>query len=1311
MRAMSQSLGKVICGGSGRRVGRQFFSAGLRSVLLLLLAGGSMRCCCGQSERGGVPDDLSEVPRILFSSPFSAEPVPFLRSRLSVAGAGRGAGVSGAAVWAVAVDAAAGLEQVSWDEYLQFSGAGSRLRGRSVAAGNESAGPDSAAKLKSAGASFAGNMTLLVGRSVQEGKEKPESAAGVPSAGLAGIRPDDSGGAAVSSLTVESIAAQKAAAEKVPDLAEDVRARLARHFQRATEQMQQKADADRRLVEMRQERESVPVQLSAIREQLAQNPLVADPGVDPMVAVAELEKLRQGDDERAAETRRNLESWETRSSVRTERKPQMPALIETARQQLEEAKAALATAGPESELPLLTQTRRLEQQTLVELLQSQLELLRAEQAGYEALSELYPLQRDLLIRARNTAAKRMEAWQPVMAEARRLESARQTQEAREKLQNAHPTLRTLAEDNSQLTLRRKEIQEFLEAKSAALQETAASLKSLEERFRRVQAKELRAGLTTAIGLLLRSEKNQIPNAAAYRRRFGDVEADIVRLQAEQMQLEDQRAMLGDLETQVELKLGQIGAVALQQNSLRDMTQELLVDQRQYLDNLLADYDVCLQTLGELDISERSLELTAAGFRDYIDERVLWIRSSQPLNSLIFSETWQAVLQFWGSEDWPRLVLFLMEDLSSNWLQYLAGLTLLFSIAGSQSRIRAFSGELVAERQKLGRALLPTMLATLGLTLVTAAAWPLVPGFAAWRLGQADAPLAAALQRGFLYWASALLVLDFFRRLCRRGGVAEDCLEWPSAVCQSLHSGLQTYILLGLPLGFCVVVADELGDGISAESLGRLAHLIRCLLLLLLLRPLLDPNGSVLRDLLRASPDSWVFRLRWVWYSLAVSAPVLLAILASVGYQYTARELMLRLQLTLVMAFAFTIAWTMLMKWLLEARRNLALRQARARRAAAVAAQKDAEQQGAPTSPIPPVEIPRVDISLLNQQMLRLLRATVGLLFLTGVWWIWGQVLPALQLVSRVELWPVVISAMERIPGADVESFREVTRVEQVTLGNVLTALLVSFMAVLASRNIPALLELSVLQRLPLDHGNRHPVTTVSRYVLLLTGGLVSCSLLGIGWQNVQWLAAALTVGLGFGLQEIFANFVSGLIILFERPVRIGDIVTIDGVTGAVSRIQIRATTITDWDRKEFIVPNKEFVTGKLLNWTLSDRINRVLINVGVAYGTKTETALSLLQQIADTNPLVLKDPAPVASFEGFGDSTLNLVLRCYLLNLDHRLKAITELHAAIHERFAAEGLEIAFPQRDLHLRTLPPGVVLGAVSQEAATEQSAEPVR
>ena len=248
---------------------------------------------------------------------------------------------------------------------------------------------------------------------------------------------------------------------------------------------------------------------------------------------------------------------------------------------------------------------------------------------------------------------------------------------------------------------------------------------------------------------------------------------------------------------------------------------------------------------------------------------------------------------------------------------------------------------------------------------------------------------------------------------------------------------------------------------------------------------------------------------------------------------------------------------------------------------------------------------------------------------------------------------------------------------------------------LASRNLPGLLELAVLQRLPMDHGGRNAITTLCRYACILAGCIIAFNTIGIQWSSIQWLVAALTVGLGFGLQEIFANFVSGLIILFERPVRIGDVVTIDNVTGSVSRIQIRATTITDWDRKEYIVPNKEFVTGKLLNWTLSDKTNRIVVRVGVAYGTDTENALSMLQEIADEHPLILSDPPPVVGFEGFGDSSLDLVLRCFLPSLDNRLKVTTQLHVLIDRRFKDAGIEIAFPQRDLHIRSLPQQIGAG----------------
>jgi potassium efflux system protein len=182
--------------------------------------------------------------------------------------------------------------------------------------------------------------------------------------------------------------------------------------------------------------------------------------------------------------------------------------------------------------------------------------------------------------------------------------------------------------------------------------------------------------------------------------------------------------------------------------------------------------------------------------------------------------------------------------------------------------------------------------------------------------------------------------------------------------------------------------------------------------------------------------------------------------------------------------------------------------------------------------------------------------------------------------------------------------------------------------------------------------------------------------------------AAMTVGLGFGLQEIFANFVSGLIILFERPIRVGDVVTAGDVTGAVTKIRIRATTITNWDRKELIIPNKEFVTGRVMNWTLSDQVNRVTINVGVAYGTDAATVLEILEQIAEEHPQILDDPAPIISFEEFGASSLNFALRACLPNLDVRLKTITELHQTIQRRFAEANIEIAFPQQDIHVRSI-----------------------
>jgi potassium efflux system protein len=180
----------------------------------------------------------------------------------------------------------------------------------------------------------------------------------------------------------------------------------------------------------------------------------------------------------------------------------------------------------------------------------------------------------------------------------------------------------------------------------------------------------------------------------------------------------------------------------------------------------------------------------------------------------------------------------------------------------------------------------------------------------------------------------------------------------------------------------------------------------------------------------------------------------------------------------------------------------------------------------------------------------------------------------------------------------------------------------------------------------------------------------------------------MTVGLGFGLQEIFANFVSGLILLFERPIRIGDTVSVGTVDGTVTRIRIRATTITNWDRKELVIPNKEFVTGQVMNWTLSDSTLRIIVPVGIAYGSDTELAERLLYEVGRQTPRVLEEPKPRVWFTGFGDSSLIFELRVFVPSVDDLLRTRHRLHMAIDAEFRKAGIEIAFPQRDIHLRSI-----------------------
>jgi potassium efflux system protein len=223
------------------------------------------------------------------------------------------------------------------------------------------------------------------------------------------------------------------------------------------------------------------------------------------------------------------------------------------------------------------------------------------------------------------------------------------------------------------------------------------------------------------------------------------------------------------------------------------------------------------------------------------------------------------------------------------------------------------------------------------------------------------------------------------------------------------------------------------------------------------------------------------------------------------------------------------------------------------------------------------------------------------------------------------------------------------------------------MVLVSVRNFSGVMELLVFRRLAIDAGGRYAVNLLARYILVTIGFISIANELGGNWSQVQWLVAALSVGLGFGLQEIFANLVSGIILLFERPIRVGDTVTIGTVSGKVSRIQLRATTLVDEDSRDLIVPNKTFITSQWVNWTLTDTVTRIVMPVGIAYGSDIELALNVMIDTVQSTPLILVDPVPSVLLDSIGENSLNFIIRTYVSELSNQLLAKHDLNIRLEK--------------------------------------------
>ena len=299
----------------------------------------------------------------------------------------------------------------------------------------------------------------------------------------------------------------------------------------------------------------------------------------------------------------------------------------------------------------------------------------------------------------------------------------------------------------------------------------------------------------------------------------------------------------------------------------------------------------------------------------------------------------------------------------------------------------------------------------------------------------------------------------------------------------------------------------------------------------------------------------------------------------------------------------------------------------------------------------------------------------------------GDVLIGVVILSGLLMtWQVYDTPAEAITG--LLSVHATIGSQQITIGLVILAIAAFGVSYLASWMLQTLLTENVLARRHVDIGVSLSVSRLLHYALVAVGCVLALVVLGVDLTKMTLLVSALGVGIGFGLQTIVNNFVCGLILLLERPLRVGDTIELGGQRAKIAKIGLRSTTVRTPDQADMIVPNTDLITNRVTNWTLTDRQARSVIPVGVAYGSDIALVMQTLQACALAHPGVLHSPEPQVLFRRFGDSSLDFELRAWVADVDTRLQVASDLHQDIDRRFRQAGIEIPFPQRDLHVRSV-----------------------
>ncbi len=972
---------------------------------------------------------------------------------------------------------------------------------------------------------------------------------------------------------------------------------------------------------------------------------------------------------RVAELRQRLSSEETRPQVARER-------IRSATEELRAVAERMAQTDSADEPEILTEARRTARQASDAALRAEIRKLDQEVLSHPVRIVLLQAQSDEAALVLEQRQARVRALQVLLSERRRDETERILADlGLESLEAdvSHALVQELIRENGELAAELDALTLSVEGLTTDNQAAELQLEEMRQRFERARSRLEAAGIGQALGRYLAQQRRELPAPSEYRIESNLRENQISEASIRTLMLTERSRTTRNVESYVDEQLLEVPDDQAQ--VLRPALVRLVDAQNGLLQQLISLNGSYLRLLADSAYTKSQLFDFISEYRDFIAEHLLWVRSRGAFGRADIASLPGELALFLEPGRWVEAARIFVDRLGRSPLQIAALLFLLlfyWKKASLRSRLHATSSKV----NKPSEDSFASTMNAVALTVLLALPWPVLVAAAGYEISSVAAAGTGAHAIGIalLQVSPMFLVLHWFRLLCTPGGVAEGHFRWAPEGVAILRRQLGLLTLALLVPAFGLLVNRDIDEATATGGMNQILLLILAAALMVFFFRLLRPDTGIAQRLQRRIGAKPVVRFPRLSLALATLFPLAVGIMSLAGFMYSAGTLLGKMLYTGLLLFLVLIIRELIVRWLLVFKRRLLLREALQRREAAA---REASGEAADVSP-ETVEDSLEDIATLDADTRKLVNVALVIGLVLGLTAIWSSVLPALGIFSDVTLWTYIVTV-----GGE-ETLRTVTLVD------LFIAAVIAIVTIVATRNIPSLIEIVLRQRPSINPGSRLAFSTLARYTIATVGTVATLSIIGINWAKLQWLVAGLSVGIGFGLREIIANFVSGLIILIERPIRVGDMVTVGDQSGTVTRIQIRATTLRTWDRQELLVPNKDFIAAHVLNWSLTDEIIRIFVTVGVAYGSDVEKSLRLIEEAALEHPNVLSDPEPLVTFEQFGDNALVLGLRCFVPELDLRLKVQTDLMRTINHKFKEAGIVIAFPQRDLHLDTASP---------------------